>query len=252
MLFSNYQFRFSLLGTILGLLGLVVFSGLGTWQVFRAMEKQQLQDDMDIRVQQEAFTLDRNFMDIESRKYSKVEAIGRYNPSGEILIDNMINNGNAGYHVLTPFVLKKDQTVIMVNRGWVAVGRDRKILPELNVPQSEIHIHGIISPHRSMPPLILGELDTKTKVWLYFDKAIFEEKLGKEILPVVILLDKNDTSGYIREWPKYEEKVSMHIGYAIQWYVFALIVLATYLGVNIQKRPINSRNKSDDRESDSK
>jgi len=241
MLFSNYQFRFSLLGTILGILGILLFSSLGTWQVFRAMEKQQLQNDMDIRVKQEVFRLDKADSNIESRKYIKVEAIGRYDESNEILIDNMIYNGTAGYHVLTPFVLKEDQSVIIVNRGWVPLGRDRKVLPELESPAGELRIHGIISPPRSKPPLILGELDTKTKVWLYFDELAFEKKSGQALMPMIILLDKNDDSGYVREWPKYEEKVGMHIGYAIQWYVFALIVLATYLGVNFKKRQIDDR-----------
>jgi len=247
MLFSNYQFRFSLLGTILGIIGILIFSGLGTWQVFRAIEKQQLQQDMDISVQQKALSLDRAVKDIESLKYNKVEAIGRYDDSSEILIDNIIYNGTPGYHVLTPFVLKQDHSVIIVNRGWVPLGRDRRILPELESPQGEIRIHGIISPPKSKPPLILGELDTSTKVWLYFDKAIFEKKSGRPIMPVIILLDKNDDYGYIRKWPKYEEKISMHVGYAIQWYVFALIVLATYLGVNFKKRQLENRKEDDDR-----
>ncbi len=246
MLFSNYQFRFSLLGTVLGIIGILVFSGLGTWQVFRAIEKQQLQNDMDIKVQQETITLDRNQADIESEKYIKVAALGQYNKSGEILIDNMISNGKAGYHILTPFILKEDKSVIMVNRGWVAVGRDRKKIPKLDSPQGEIRIHGILSPHRSKPPLILGELDTKTKVWLYFDKTLYEKKSGEKLLPLVILLDKNDDYGYVREWPKYEEKVAMHIGYAIQWYVFAVIVLMTYIGVNFKKRSVN-KNQGDNR-----
>lgn len=236
MLFSNYKFRFSLLGTILGLIGILLFSSLGTWQVFRAMEKQQLQQNMDLRVQQQAFMLDRNLNNIESRKYAQVEAIGHYDKSNEILIDNTIYKGRAGYHVLTPFILKEDQSVIIVNRGWVPLSRDRSILPELETPEGELHLHGIISPPKSKPPLILGELDTTTKVWLYFDKIIFEKKSGQPLLPVIILLDKNDAHGYVREWPKYEEKVGMHIGYAIQWYVFALIVLVTYLGVNFKKR----------------
>jgi len=241
MRYSNYQFRFSLLGSILALLGIILFSSLGTWQVYRATEKQQLQDEMDIRLEQEALSLERDIDDIEAKKYIKVEATGRYDSLNEILIDNIINNGKAGYHVLTPFILKEDNSVIMVNRGWIPLGRDRQKLPELRSPQEQLKIHGIIAPHRSQPPLILGQLDIKTKVWLYFDKMVFEKKIGTTILPVVILLNKNDKYGYVREWPKYKEKVGMHIGYAIQWYVFAIIVLATYLGVNFKRRQTNDR-----------
>ena len=235
MIFSNYKFRFSLLGTVLGLIGLIIFSSLGTWQVYRALEKQALQQKMDEQIQSEVIKLDKNIDNLERRTYSQVAAVGHYDSKNEILIDNAIHNRLAGYHVLTPFVLKHDQSVIMVNRGWVPVNRDRRILPVLDSPSGELSIKGTLSPVKSKPPLILGELDTSSKVWLYFDAEIFSKKTGKQLLPLTILLDKNEPGGYVREWPKYEEKVAMHVGYAIQWYVFALIVLATYLGMNIKK-----------------
>lgn len=235
MLFSNYKFRFSLLGTIMSLVGIILFSSLGTWQVSRSFEKQELGKKLHSEQQQEAFRLDREIKNIEQKNYLMTEAIGHYDKANEILIDNSIYKGKAGYHVLTPFILKQDQSVIMVNRGWVPVNRDRRILPKIKTPEGSMTIRGKIAPHKSKPPLILGELDISTQEWLYFDKEIFEKKTGKPVLPVIILLDKDDAHGYVREWPKYEDKVGMHIAYAIQWYVFALIVLATYLGVNFKK-----------------
>jgi len=233
---SNYQFRFSLLGTILAIIGLSIFTTLGTWQVYRAMEKQQLQAEMDIKLEQPILQLNKNIADIESKKYLKVHAQGHFDNAHEILIDNMVQNGNAGYHVLTPFVLQADKSVILVNRGWVPVGRDRRILPELSAPTKNITIQGIISPPKSRPPLLLGDPDIKSKVWLYFDAIQFKKKSGKDVLPVIILLDKDNEHGYTREWPKYEVKIGMHIGYAIQWYVFALIVLVTYISLNLKKK----------------
>jgi len=235
MLLSNYQFRFSLLGTILAIIGLTIFMVLGTWQVFRAMEKQQLQAEMDTKLEQPILKLDKNIADIKSKKYLKVIAQGQFDSQNEILIDNMVQDGKAGYHVLTPFALHADKSVIMVNRGWVPVGRDRRVLPELSAPSETITLQGTISPPRSKPPLLLGKPDIKSKVWLYFDAVQFKNKSGKDILPVIILLDKNNQYGYTREWPKYEVKIGMHIGYAIQWYVFALIVLVTYIALNIKK-----------------
>ena len=238
MILTNYQFRFSLLGTIMTIIGLSLFSGLGTWQVYRAIEKQTIQLEMDSKEKQQVILLDKRTKDLQNNVYLKVEAIGKYDQSGEVLIDNAIHNGKAGYHVITPFILKQDKSVIMVNRGWVPVGNDRSVLPELTAPNNEIKISGILSPPKSKPPIILAELDVKSKVWLYFDKQTFEKKLSKSISPVIILLDKHENNGYVRKWPKIEAKVGMHVGYAIQWYVFAIIVLVTYFGVNFKKRKI--------------
>ena len=220
-------------------MGICLFSALGTWQVYRAIEKQQLQLEMDSKAEKTVYKLDSNEADIESKKYLKTIATGHYDINNEILIDNVVYNGTAGYHVLTPFILQGDKSVIIVNRGWLPVGRDRRILPQTSAPDEIIEISGVLAPHKSRPPVILGDPDIKSKVWLYFDQAVFRLKSDYDILPVIILLDKDDAYGYTRDWPKYEVKVGMHIGYAIQWYVFGLIVLATYIGVNFKKRSID-------------
>jgi surfeit locus 1 family protein len=150
---------------------------------------------------------------------------------------------------MAPFILNvtdKNKQVIMVNRGWVPVGRDRNIIPELETPAGEISIRGVLAPPRSKPPLILGELDIENKVWPYFDGEQYARRIGRKVLPVIILLSENGPNGYVRKWPKYEAKVGMHIGYAIQWYVFALIVIATYFGLNIKQRDINDSRTDND------
>lgn len=238
MLLKDYYFRFSLLGTILAIAGTALFASLGIWQTYRAIEKQTLQDEMDIKVQQPPFVLNDAIGDLDRRKFLKTEATGFYDEDNIILIDNIVQDGTAGYYVMAPFILndaEDEKPVIMINRGWIPVGRDRKIIPELESPAGEISVQGVLAPPRSKPALILGELDSSNKVWPYFDSKKYAERIGKEILPVIILLNESDAHGYVRKWPKYEAKVGMHIGYAIQWYVFALIVIATYFGLNIKK-----------------
>ena len=231
----NYQFRFSLLGTIMAVLGIALFSALGTWQVFRALEKQQLQQEMEKKRQQAPFFLNQNPESTENRKFTRVEVVGYFDSKGEILIDNIKQDGKAGYHVLTPLKLVNSDRVIIINRGWVPLGRDRKTLPELPTAEGRVRIKGILAPPRSKPPLILGTLDTSSRVWLYYDADAYAKKFNYRLLPLVVLQDKDDANGFIRKWPKYDAKVSMHVGYAIQWYVFALIVLATYIGINLRK-----------------
>ena len=235
----NFYFRFSLLGTILAIIGISGFTSLGIWQTNRALEKQQLQRDIDNKAKQDGFQLNHSISDINEKIYLNVNASGRYNKNNEILIDNIVYSGQAGYHVLTPFILDKDQTVIMVNRGWIPVGRDRNILPLIETPEDEINIHGILAPHKSKPPLILGELDPTGRVWPYYDLQKYIEHTKYNVLPVMILLDKKEKSGYARDWPKYDAKMGMHIGYAIQWFVFALIVLITYIAINFKKKVDN-------------
>ncbi len=249
MSLNNYYFRFSLLGTVLAIAGLALFGSLGVWQTYRAIEKQALQDEMDIKVQLPPFVLNDAVDDLDGKKFLKTEASGVYDKDNIILLDNIVQDGVAGYYVMAPFILETSgggTQTIMVNRGWVPVGRDRKILPELETPTGEIQIQGVLAPPRSKPPLILVEPVIEDKVWPYYDGERYAERIGRKVLPVIMLLSENDPYGYVRQWPKYETKVGMHIGYAIQWYVFALIVVATYFGLNIKKREVDDNRTNDE------
>ena len=219
----------------MAVLGIALFSTLGTWQVFRALEKQQLQQEMEQKRQQATFFLNQDPESIEKRKFTRIEVMGYFDSKGEILIDNIKQDGKAGYHVLTPLKIENSDKVIIINRGWVPLGRDRNTLPEISIADGLVTIKGMLSPPRSKPPLILGKLDTSSRVWLYFDAEKYAEKFNYRLLPLVVLQDADDAGGFVRKWPEYDARVSMHVGYAIQWYVFALIVLVTYIGVNLRK-----------------
>ncbi len=240
-MFARYHFRFSFLGSLLAVIGMSLFFSLGTWQINRASLKQGLQDKIDSRQLSAVLTLKSAAFNIEGKYYSPVQAVGHYDSKNEILIDSEVHQGVAGYHVLSPFILKQDQSVVMVNRGWVPVGRSRQVLPVLTAPAGELTVLGMLSPHKSKPALILEQANLgSSKVWAYFDAAVYASKTGYKLLPAVILMDQDKGQGYIRSWPVYDAKVSMHIGYAIQWYFFACVVFVTYFSVNLKKKPLTN------------
>lgn len=236
MLLSKYYFRFSLLGTIMAILGTALFTSLGTWQVYRAQEKHNLQQIMDARHQQDTLNLNNYNSDLSKQIYAPVKVSGYFDKQNEILIDNEVYNGKAGYHVLTPLVFN-EKSVIMIDRGWIALGKSRDVLPAIATPDTLIEIAGTIAPFKSKPALILDSSFTQTtKVWPFYDHEKFKAYTGYDLLPIMIQMDKDNKYGFIRDWPKYDAKTGMHIGYSIQWFAFAIIVLATYLGLNVKKK----------------
>lgn len=234
-MFSGYRVKFSLPGVIVSVLGLALFSTLGIWQTDRAREKQALQDEVNARQQQAALELVQFSGDFAGQIYAPVNAYGKFDSQHEILIDNEIHEGRAGYHVLTPLILE-DQSAILVNRGWVPQGKSRDVLPEIITPQDSVVVHGMIAPPKSKPALALTDDSLKPgKVWLFLDMEKYENTTGLKLMPVVILMDKQDTFGFVREWPAYDAKIWMHVGYAIHWFVFALAVVVIYFVVNTKR-----------------
>ncbi len=52
---------------------------------------------------------------------------------------------------------------------------------------------------------------------------------------VVLLQDPDDAHGFARYWPREFPKEGMHIGYAIQWFAFAVIALGIFLRLSLSR-----------------
>ena len=62
---------------------------------------------------------------------------------------------------------------------------------------------------------------------------LFAAGVGYPVQPFVLLQSRDDAHGFIRDWPREMPKEGMHLGYAIQWFAFALISLGIYLKLSL-------------------
>ena len=112
--------------TFLTIVLIAALLALGRWQLWRADAKRAL-DDRFAAGADATRTIDRETLPLP--RYQHIEASGAYDSERQVLIDNMSSGqGRAGYYVITPFALR-DGGWILVNRGWVPVGRSRAELP---------------------------------------------------------------------------------------------------------------------------
>ncbi len=52
---------------------------------------------------------------------------------------------------------------------------------------------------------------------------------------VVRLDPQSQAGGFVRNWPLPGERIMMHLGYAYQWFGFALTLLTIYIVLNVKK-----------------
>jgi surfeit locus 1 family protein len=71
------------------------------------------------------------------------------------------------------------------------------------------------------------------KRWPYMTVELFAATVDYALEPFVILQDPQDAGGFVRQWPVEMPKEGMHLGYAIQWFAFALISLGFYLRLSL-------------------
>ena len=236
---GRLQFQAGLWPTLATLVLIPLLVGLGFWQLDRAAQKQRLQAEYD-RGQEAAPTRLRPVLEAaESLRFQRVIARGRYEPDYQILIDNRVHRGQAGYHVLTPLRIEDGNVRVLVNRGWVSLGADRAQTPRIETPTAVVEVEGVATlPHTggfhlgtARPPVPGWQT-----LWQYLDLTEYARHVPFPLQPVVILLDPaNAAGGYARHWARLDTGIATHQGYAFTWFSLAVALAAIYILVNTRK-----------------
>ena len=230
----------SRLGIILAtVLALPILISLGVWQLNRAEEKQTLQNEYDRRATVGPVRVTGLLQTVDDLRFYRVIASGFYDSAHQILIDNRTHEGRAGYHVITPIIVRGSDTRILVNRGWVPLGQSRQILPQVDPPKGLQTVVGIATiPVKG--GFQLGELPVFDSpwqtVWPRLDIDHFQKLTGLKTQPATILLEpESEAGGYIRHWKRLDAGIAVHHGYAFQWFALALVLVVMLL-VNTFKK----------------
>ena len=152
-----------------------------------------------------------------------------FEPDRQVLLDGIVENGTVGYQVLTPF--RTGETLVMVNRGWVAAGIDRTKLPAIAVAAEQRTITARLNrlPEPGMRlAATAGESGWPLRM-LYPDSAALSEALGEAIPDYQLLLGPDQPDGYLREWKAVQKGPNTNYAYAFQWFCFALLAAVLYI-----------------------
>lgn len=229
-----WQFAPGVWPTLAALFFFVLTLWLGNWQSGRAETKRALQDRYDVAMREAPIHVGSTLLDRDSVLYRKLEVRGVFDPTHTILLDNRIYNGVAGYHVLTPLIIEGGSLAILVNRGWVAVGRSREQIPLPPTPHGLVRIEGMaVDPHSRY--LELMHAPPQGRVWQNLDFARYATTTRLSLQPVLLLQTSPLADGLQRDWPRPDTGVSMHVSYAIQWYSLATTLAVLWLVLNVKR-----------------
>lgn len=197
---------------------------LGVWQVERGKEKQELFNRGQHAMSLPPLSL--NDADTQQTPFRAVTATGQYLPNQSFFLDNAMFEGRAGYDVITPFKLSGRDQVVLVNRGWVSAGTDRRVLPEISASDALRVIQGHLVAPKGKPMFTSAAVDQNQPLHLFVDLEGMQTKLPYPLLPWVLELSPESEPGLVqRPYLPDDSKVSMHQAYAIQWFVFAFFAL---------------------------
>ena len=203
----------------------IVFVFLGVWQIERAAHKEGLLQAFNSEQESPPIRLTS-----QSPDWSRVFVDGIFDSSRQILIDNQIHKGKVGYKIFTPFRFD-DNKIVLVDRGWIAQGKSRSDLPQLNVLEKKSRIIGTVtSPVQG----VLAGSELLTNEWPRVSQSkaveVIASAFKEPILDIVLVLDPGSSqiTEFIQIKPFAITPVK-HYGYAMQWFTMSIVLLGMFL-----------------------
>jgi surfeit locus 1 family protein len=225
---SGRAFRPKWWGFALAAAGCAAFIALGNWQLRRAEEKRALAARLDAALRAPALELPSRPVAAGDYVLHRVAARGRFVPSHTVLLDNKIHDGRLGYQVVTPLRLTGSRLHVLIDRGWVAAGPRRDVLPEIRTPQAELRVEGFAVERL---PLAFDPLQRppRGRVWQNLRLADFSEATGLALQPLVIEQLSDTDDGLARDREPPDTGAAKNESYALQWYSFAALALILFM-----------------------
>lgn len=214
--------------------GAVLFAlllNLGFWQLGRADEKNLLQTRWEARSALPAVTPMALLETPDVSQYAdrRVRWQGVLDPEAYVLLDNRLHRGRVGYHVVA--LIETDDWLVPVNLGWLAGDPSRRTVPVVNLIEGPALIEGQVYVPSAKPIMMVEQQPPNrlpaTVQTLYWDQwfdtlaALTEQSL----FPYEVRIDPASPLALVAEWPVVNQSSAKHIGYAVQWFAMAAVLL---------------------------
>jgi surfeit locus 1 family protein len=157
-----------------------------------------------------------------------------------IILDNQIFNQIAGFNILTPFLIKDSNYVVLINRGWHPNLASRDLIPDIQNLEGIKALKGHIAKFPSSG-ISLGQDNIETlnaSVFrmqrLDFDKLKYF--LTFNLLPYMIYIDPLIDKGNYNTFKLPAPDSEKNYGYAFQWFAFAFTLLIIFIKIGIRRK----------------
>ena len=219
--------------TLLVLVGMGVLVRLGFWQLDRLALRQAYNAETAHRLALPPLLLTGDALPVELGQGGDVAALknrpasarGAYDFSHQVVLKLQNWQGAPGVHLVTPLLIEDSSRAVLVDRGWVP---DAEAAPEKQHQFDEpgpVAVTGLIQLSQTLPAAPSKPAGPQAD-WYRLDIAAIQAQMPYQLLPVYIQQSPppgGDSTLPYRVEPVFDLSDGPHLGYAVQWYIFALI-----------------------------
>lgn len=229
------KFQPQLLPTLLSGCFLFFLLFLGRWQLHRYHYKEDLQQHFTAALHHAPLPFSQALKQVD-KQFLHAQVSGQFMKDKVFLLQNRWHNEQTGVEIINVFKPKNSNRYLLVNRGWIPTGKinNKKLLAGHSNA-----LTGYLKLHNEYV-FILGENILDTKKWPMLMQKVdmnqVEKITGLKFYPFVLRLDSNAaTKPPIRDWKPINVMPQRHLGYAVQWFVMALVLALAYLIFSCQR-----------------
>lgn len=247
-------------GHLLVVAVLVSFSQFGAWQWRRHLERVERNADTEARLAAPPAPLAEALAAAElllaggasaeeALRFRRVAVAGVFEAEDEILRRSVSRDGRPGYHLVTPLRLSDDPEGrrLWVERGWVPDSIGSVPVEGARPPEGELRVVGYLRATTAPPTGFIASIaprdppSGRLAIAYYLDPERLAAQVAGPLVDAVLWLEGLSTladpaeplpSASAEGFPLLPEppriEMGPHLGYAIQWYAFALITLVGY------------------------
>ena len=196
---------------------ILVFVGLGTWQIIRLNWKNNLILEIENSLKNPPVELAKS----KKENFLKIKTSGDIDFDKQIYLYNLNDSGTPGFEVINPIIIGDEN--YLINRGWIPF--EKKGTKEINLFDQE-NIIGTLKL-QGRKNIFKPDNDLVENYWFSLNREDVLKFTGKNFSKYIIYLDGK----YQSPRPK---KITANISnnhkkYAMTWFSLAISILLLYL-----------------------
>lgn len=220
--------------TLLVIAGVAVLSRLGMWQLDRLSQRRAQNAETVEQLSAPPLLLTGDGLPAapEELQDRPASVSGNFDFEHQIVLSQQSWNGAPGVHLVTPLLIDGSEKAILVDRGWIpAQDAESGNLAQFDEPDEET-IRGAIQASQILSGDRRSAPDALTQQWYRIDIEAIQDQIPYELLPIYLLQAPEGEAQQelpYRSEPEIDLSEGPHLAYAIQWFLFALILIAGYM-----------------------
>jgi surfeit locus 1 family protein len=215
--------RAELVGALVALIVATVCARLGFWQLDRLAQRQHRNAAVAERLAAPPLSAGAVGGDSTGLLFRRIELSGEYDSERAIVVAGRSYMGSPGTHLLAPLRLSNGQAVL-VNRGWLPAPDAATVDLTPYEAQGAVRLEGIVLPFPAAG--VPDEAAPFRRVWYRLEGEALRAQFPYPVAPFYVqALPEPGAPDYPVRLAIPELDDGSHLGYAFQWFSFAVIAV---------------------------